>query len=141
MRGARGNPGPYRDHMPWLLGSLGFSCQRPTKRAVEPDEAVIGQWVAKDWPRQRSTPVSETARISHRLAPSLGDNAAQGRPHLAEGTNGVESFSGGAIVHADQTTGAKPAIYRSLRKRRAGVILVWRAWRWNRSKVKWEMSG
>jgi transposase len=39
------------DHIPRLMASLGWSCQKPEKRAVERDEARIGQWVAKDWPR------------------------------------------------------------------------------------------
>ena len=39
------------DHIPRLMAALGFSCQKPAKRALERDEQVIRQWVAKDWPR------------------------------------------------------------------------------------------
>lgn len=39
------------DHLPRLLHGLGFSCQKPTRRARERDEQAIGQWVARDWPR------------------------------------------------------------------------------------------
>ena len=39
------------DHIPRLMASLGWSCQKPEKRAVERDEARIARWVAQDWPR------------------------------------------------------------------------------------------
>jgi transposase len=39
------------DHIPRLLASLGWSCQKPERRAVERDEPAIGRWVEKDWPR------------------------------------------------------------------------------------------
>jgi transposase len=39
------------DHIPRLLASLGWSCQRPEKRAIERDEQAIAEWVKKDWPR------------------------------------------------------------------------------------------
>ncbi len=39
------------DHIPRLLASLGWSCQRPEKRAIERDEQAIADWVKKDWPR------------------------------------------------------------------------------------------
>lgn len=37
------------DHIPRLMASLGWSSQKPEKRAVERDEARIARWVAKDW--------------------------------------------------------------------------------------------
>lgn len=39
------------DHVGRLLHSLGFSPQKPTKRALERNEDGIRQWVEKDWPR------------------------------------------------------------------------------------------
>ena len=39
------------DHIPRLLASLGWSCQRPEKRAIERDEQAIADWGKKDWPR------------------------------------------------------------------------------------------
>ena len=39
------------DHIPRLLASLGWSCQKPEKRAVERDEEAIANWIKKDWPR------------------------------------------------------------------------------------------
>ena len=39
------------DHIPKLMTLLGWSCQKPEKRAIERDEERIAQWVTKDWPR------------------------------------------------------------------------------------------
>ena len=39
------------DHIPWLLKSLGFSPQKPQRRAIERDEVGIENWIASDWPR------------------------------------------------------------------------------------------
>lgn len=37
-------------HVWRILGSLGFSCQRPERRAIERDEQAIGQWKRVCWP-------------------------------------------------------------------------------------------
>jgi transposase len=39
------------DHISRLMGSLGFSCQKPERRALERDAEAIRQWIQKDWPR------------------------------------------------------------------------------------------
>lgn len=39
------------DHIGRLLRSLGFSPQKPQRRAVERNEKEIQRWVAKEWPR------------------------------------------------------------------------------------------
>jgi transposase len=36
---------------------LGWSVQRPVRRAAERNQAAVGQWVAQDWPRIKQTPV------------------------------------------------------------------------------------
>ncbi len=38
------------DHIGRLLHSLGWSPQRPTRRAVERDEEGIRQWIKQTWP-------------------------------------------------------------------------------------------
>jgi transposase len=43
-------------HVPRVLRSLGFSPQKPARRAVERDEQAIVQWVKRDWPRVKKTP-------------------------------------------------------------------------------------
>lgn len=39
------------DALPYVLKSLGFTCQKPQLKAIERDEAAIATWIAKDWPR------------------------------------------------------------------------------------------
>ncbi|HEX8858353.1 MAG TPA: winged helix-turn-helix domain-containing protein [Actinomycetes bacterium] len=39
-----------------LRHQLGWSLQRPTRRAQERNEQAIRQWVASDWPRVKKTP-------------------------------------------------------------------------------------
>lgn len=43
------------DHVSRLLHSLGWSPQKPSRRAVERDEAAIQRWVKADWPRVKKT--------------------------------------------------------------------------------------
>lgn len=46
LTGIRYHPG----HVWRILGQLGFSCQRPERRAIERDEEAIRQWRRKTWP-------------------------------------------------------------------------------------------
>lgn len=39
-----------------ILSGLGWSCQRPTGRALERDEPAIGQWKKRRWPALKKTP-------------------------------------------------------------------------------------
>ena len=49
----------HPDHLGRLLRSLGWSPQRPARRAQERDEARIQQWVKTDWPRIKKSPPVE----------------------------------------------------------------------------------
>ena len=40
----------HPSHVFRLLRGLGWSCQKPEKRAKERDEAAIARWVREDWP-------------------------------------------------------------------------------------------
>lgn len=44
------------DHIGRLLRGMGWSPQKPTRRAVERDEAAIKRWAKSDWPRVKKTP-------------------------------------------------------------------------------------
>ena len=48
------------DHLPRLLRKLGFTPQKPQRRAVERDEERIATWVRKDWPRIKKRPDGST---------------------------------------------------------------------------------
>ena len=42
----------YEERSVWhILKRLGFSCQKPTKRALERDEDAIRTWLTTTWPR------------------------------------------------------------------------------------------
>jgi transposase len=43
-------------HVWWLLRQLGWSCQRPTGRALERNEAAIRRWKRERWPELKKTP-------------------------------------------------------------------------------------
>lgn len=40
-----------------LLAAMGWSCQRPEKRALQRDEKAIAQWKNKRWPALKKTPL------------------------------------------------------------------------------------
>lgn len=44
------------DHIVRLLRSLGWSPQKPERRARERDEEAIRRWVKEDWPRLKKKP-------------------------------------------------------------------------------------
>jgi transposase len=46
----------HPDHIGRLLRSLGWSPQRPQRRAAERDEARIQGWIREDWPRIKKKP-------------------------------------------------------------------------------------
>lgn len=44
------------DHVSRLLRSMGWTPQKPERRARERDERSIRGWIRKDWPRVKKTP-------------------------------------------------------------------------------------
>jgi transposase len=46
----------HRDHVGRLMRALGWSHQKPQRRAVERDERAIARWKRKDWPSVKKTP-------------------------------------------------------------------------------------
>ncbi|MDQ3973090.1 MAG: winged helix-turn-helix domain-containing protein [Actinomycetota bacterium] len=55
ITGVRYHPG----HVWRVLRQLGWSRQRPARRAVERDDDAIAGWRANDWPRVKKTPAAE----------------------------------------------------------------------------------
>lgn len=49
--GVRYHPG----HVWYILRGMGWSCQKPERRARERDEAAIEQWRTEEWPRAQKT--------------------------------------------------------------------------------------
>jgi len=48
--------GYHVDHIGRLLRSLGWTPQRPTRRALERDEEGIQRWIKRDWPQLKKKP-------------------------------------------------------------------------------------
>lgn len=46
----------HRDHIGRLMKKLGWSHQKPERRAVERNEERIQRWIEEDWPRVKKTP-------------------------------------------------------------------------------------
>jgi transposase len=53
-------------HVWRILRALGWSCQRPTGRALERDEPAIRRWVRVRWPEVKKTPNAKARRSSSR---------------------------------------------------------------------------
>ena len=58
--GQRYHPG----HVWRVLRGLGFSCQQPTRRAIERNEAAIADWKRVTWPRLKKKPGGKAAPSS-----------------------------------------------------------------------------
>lgn len=52
------------DHVGRLLHELGWSPQKPARRAVERDEKEIRRWIREGWPRVKKTPGAAARRSS-----------------------------------------------------------------------------
>jgi transposase len=52
------------DHIGRLLHDLGWSPQKPTRRAIERDDEAIRRWVREDWERVKKTPAAAAPRSS-----------------------------------------------------------------------------
>jgi transposase len=48
----------HRDHIGRLMHRIGWSWQKPERRALERDEAEIERWKREQWPRVKKTPKS-----------------------------------------------------------------------------------
>ena len=60
LTGVRYHPG----HVWRLLGALGFSCQRPERRALERNERGIRQWKRVQWPAIKKKRTVRAASLS-----------------------------------------------------------------------------
>ena len=60
----------YSDSGVWrLLKGLGFSCQRPSGRAIQRDEAAIRRWKTRRWPALKKTAPGKAAPSSSSTSP------------------------------------------------------------------------
>ena len=59
------------DHLPRLLRRLGFTPQKPQRRALERDEEAIATWVRKDWRRIKKRPRASRPTSFSRTNPAF----------------------------------------------------------------------
>jgi len=59
------------DHVARLLRGLGFTPQKPTRRALERDEQAIETWIRKDWPRIKKRRCGWGRTSSSRMKPAF----------------------------------------------------------------------
>jgi transposase len=58
--GVRYHPG----HVWYILRDMGWSCQKPERRARERDEAAIEQWRTEEWPAVKKRHATEAGALS-----------------------------------------------------------------------------
>ena len=51
-------------HVWRIVRSMGWSCQKPDRRAIERDEAEIARWVKCTWPKVKKTPAGSRLQSS-----------------------------------------------------------------------------
>ena len=74
----------HTGHVGWLLKKLGWSCQRPSGRALERDEQAIKRWKKRRWPELKKSPARGAHDSVHPreraqpTAPPLPDLVAPG---------------------------------------------------------------
>jgi transposase len=57
-------------HVWRLMGQLGWSPQRPVRRAAERDDDAVATWIAERWPQLKKTPDGEERSSSSRTSPA-----------------------------------------------------------------------
>lgn len=62
----------HRDHVGRLMHALGWSHQKPARRALERNEAAIEAWKRKAWPRIKKTPRGWAPTSSSSTNPASG---------------------------------------------------------------------
>ena len=60
----------HPDHLGRILHDLGFSPQKPQRRAAERNEAAIERWRSQDWPRIKKRPGDGARRSSFSTNPA-----------------------------------------------------------------------
>jgi transposase len=58
--GERYHPG----HVWWILREMGLSCQQPTRRAIERNEAAIAEWTKQGWAKLKKKRGAKSAPSS-----------------------------------------------------------------------------
>jgi Winged helix-turn helix len=77
-----------------LLGQLGITCQRPLHRALERDEALVQQWLKREYPKIRAFARRENADIYFGDAAHMRSDHHAGRTWAKKGETPVVLSTG-----------------------------------------------
>jgi transposase len=71
-------------HVWRLLRQMGWSLQKPARRALERDEEAIARWVRETWPEVKKTPPASRPGSSSRTSPASHSSRSSDGPGLPE---------------------------------------------------------
>jgi transposase len=71
-------------HVWRLLRQMGWSLQKPARRALERDEEAIQRWVAETWPEVKKTPPASRPGSSSRTSRASRSSPSSDEPGLPE---------------------------------------------------------
>jgi transposase len=77
-----------------LLAQLGITCQKPLRRALEQDEALVQQWLKKEYPRIKALAKRENAEIYFGDAAHMRSDHHSGRTWGKRGETPIVSSTG-----------------------------------------------
>lgn len=80
VTGVRYHPG----HVWRILGAMGWSLQRPARRARERDEEAVRQWIRQRWPGVKKTPGAEKLGFSSKMRVESASSRRSGGPGRRE---------------------------------------------------------
>ncbi len=76
VTGVRFHPG----HVWRILGALGWSLQRPARRARERNAEAVRQWISQRWPAVKKTPGAEKLGFSSKTRAGSASSRRSGAP-------------------------------------------------------------
>ena len=69
----------HRDHIGRLMHQLGWSYQKPERRALERDDEAIDRWKRRTWPRVKKTALLQFEWVVRRgISPLLSPHRGRG---------------------------------------------------------------
>ena len=77
-----------------LLAQLGITCQKPLHRAIERDEALVQQWLKKEYPKIKALAQREKAEIYFGDAAHIRSDHHAGRTWGAKGDTPIVQATG-----------------------------------------------
>jgi transposase len=77
-----------------LLAQLGITCQRPLHRALERDEALVQQWLKKEFPKIKTLAQRENAEIYFGDAAHMRSDHHSGRTWAKKGETPIVASTG-----------------------------------------------